>query len=148
MTGLVVVTGPPDVDVAEVAEALAVQLRCAWISLGGIVDELAAEGEDTPRDWLRLDAEAEIKRRVEAFAGAAVLDAQLVTQDDVDRLASVLSPWWAGLVEVRCQAPGVAVPALGAPRTVVLDGSRPPAVGDLASVVRDETPTGRRVRRR
>lgn len=148
MTSLVVVTGPPGVDTDEVAEALAERLGRAWVSLDGIQDELAEEAEDTPRDWLRLDAEREVKRRLEAFGGAAVLGVHLDGDDDAERLRSVLRPWALDLVEVRCSVPGVEMPPIGAQRTVVLDGTRAPAVGDLAAAVRGETPKPRRVRRR
>jgi hypothetical protein len=147
MTPLVVVTGPPGVDTDEVAEALAERLGRAWLSIDGVQDELAQEAEDTPRDWLRLDAEREVKRRLEAFGGVAVLGVHLADADDAERLGSVLRPWSHDLVEVRCRVPGEEVPPIGAQRTVVLDGTRPPAVGELAAVVRDETPTVRRVRR-
>lgn len=147
MTGLVVVAGPPEVDVAEVAAALAELLGRAHVSLDGLQEELALEADATPRDWLRLDAERELKRRVEAFDGEVVLDVALRDRADAERLVTVLRPWWAGLVEVRCEVSGANVPSLSAPRTIVLDGTRPPAVGDLAAVVRDETPTARRPRR-
>jgi len=144
MTTLVVVTGPPDLETDEVAEALAERLGLAWLSLGGIQDELAEEAEDTPRDWLRLDAEREVKRRLEAFGGEAVLAVRLTNADDADRLRAVLRPWSHDVLEVRCTSPDHDVPPIGAPRTVVLDGTRAPAVGELAAVVRDETPTVRR----
>jgi|EndMetStandDraft_8_1072994.scaffolds.fasta_scaffold46674_5 hypothetical protein len=148
MTSLVVVTGPPGVDTDGVAEALAERLGRAWVSMDAIQDELAEEAEDTPRDWLRLDAEREVKRRLEAFGGAAVLGVHLADDDDADRLGSVLRPWSLDLVEVRCSVPGVEMPPIGAQRTVVLDGTRAPAVGELAAVVRGETPTVRRRRPR
>jgi hypothetical protein len=148
MTGVVVVTGLPGIPVADVAAALAETLRRAHVSVDGIQDELALQADDTPRDWLRLDAEHELKRRVEAFNGAVVLDVVLADDADAERLVTVLAPWWADLVEVRCAAPDVPSPSLNAPRTVVLDGTRPPAVADLAAVLRDETRPARRVRRR
>jgi predicted kinase len=147
VTGLVVVTGPPGVDVTEVAAALAEQLGCAHVSVAGLQDELAQEAEDTPRDWLRLDAESELKRRIELFGTAVVIDVTLADPAEAERLAAVLRPWWAGLVEVRCEAPDHPVASLGAARTIVLDGALPPSVADLAAVVRDETPRARRTRR-
>ncbi len=66
-TPLVVVTGPP--DAALVAAALAERLGCACVSLGEIEDELAVDAEDTPRSWLRYDAEQEVVRRLTEFAG-------------------------------------------------------------------------------
>jgi hypothetical protein len=143
---LVVVTGLASAPVSEVAEALAERLRSTHLSVGALQDELALEAEHTPRDWLRLDAERELKRRIEAFSGQVVLDTVLDGPDDATRLVEVLRPWWAGVVEVRCAGPDGAVPPLGAPRTIVLDGSRPPELGDLVSVVRGETPAVRRVR--
>src|SRR4051794_41791555 len=71
-TPLVVVTGLP--DAALVAVALAERLGGAYVSLAEIEDELAVEAEDTPRSWLRLDAEPEIVRRLTELAGVAVLD--------------------------------------------------------------------------
>ena len=148
MTSLVVVTGPPEVDVAEVADAVAVHLRRARVSLDRIQQDLAHDAEHTPDGWLRLDAEAELERRIVAFGGVAVVDVRLADHGEAERLAAVLGPWWEGLVEVRCQASGSAVPPLGASRTVVLDGTRPPEAADVAAVVRDETPTASRTRRR
>src|SRR4051794_6769333 len=144
MTMLVVVTGPPGVGTDDVAEALAERLGLAWLSLDRIQDERAEDAEDTPRDWLRLDAEREVKRRLEAFGGEAVLAVHLPAGDDAERLGAVLRPWSHHLVEVRCSVPGLATPPIGAQRTVVLDGTHTPAVGELAAVVRGETPTARR----
>jgi hypothetical protein len=144
---LVVVTGDSSAAVAEVAEALAQRLGSTYLSIAALQDELALEAEDTPREWLRLDAERELKRRVEAFSGQVVLDAVLDGWDDATRLVEVLRPWWADVVEVRCARPGRSGPSLGASRTVVLDGSRAPELGDLVSVVRGETAAVRRARR-
>jgi hypothetical protein len=148
MTGIVVVTGPPEVGVTEVGAALAERLGRAQVSVAALQDELALEAEDTPRAWLRLDAEHELKRRIELFEAAVVIDVHLSESADAERLMTVLRPWWADLVEVRCELPGHVLPALGAPRTVVLDGTYPPSAADLAAVVRDETPRPRRRRRR
>lgn len=148
MTGIVVVTGPPGVDVSDVGAALAERLGRAQISVAGLQDELALEAEDTPRVWLRLDAERELKRRIELFEAAVVIDVHLGEPADVERLVAVLRPWWAGLVEIRCRVDGFDAPTLDAPRTLVLDGTTPPSVADLAAVVRDETPRPRRRRHR
>ena len=131
-TPLVVVTGPP--DAALVATALAERLGCACVSLGEIEDELAVDAEDTPRAWLRYDAEQEVVRRLTEFTGVAVLD------------VAVERRWWDDVVEVRCEAPGLRHDGLGAARTVVLDASRPLAVGEIAAVVRRETVSHHRVR--
>ena len=140
-----VVTGPPEADVGAVASALAERLGLAWVSVDGIQDEIAAEAEDTPRDWLRLDAEREAHRRLEALAGAVVLDLTVTDPADLERAVAVLRAWWHDVTEVRCVVPGHDLPGLGAPRTVVLDGTRPAAVGEVAAVVKAETPTVRRV---
>jgi predicted kinase len=175
---LVVVTGVPGAGKTSLAAALATRLGCALVSLDTIKEELAAEAEDTPLDWLRYDAEAELVRRLEAFGGEAVVDIWIQPRRDTERVADLLTPWWDGLVEVRCQVPAdVAVAryvarvrgwphgpadaetlarirdaaerpeALGAPRTVVVDTSRPVELGDLVTAVRRETGARRAVRR-
>jgi hypothetical protein len=142
-TPLVVVTGPP--EAAEVALALADRLGCAYVSLGRIEDDLAVDGEDTPRGWLRYDAESEVVRRLTEFAGAAVLDLAVEPPLEPDRVTALVRRWWADVVEVRCEGPGLHYEGLGAPRTVVLDASRPLAVGEIVAVVRRETATHRRI---
>ncbi|MGA8248297.1 MAG: AAA family ATPase [Nocardioides sp.] len=174
MTPLVVVTGVPGAGKSALAAALAARLGMFPVSLDAIEEELAAGAPDTPRDWLRRDAEEEVVRRLEAVGGEAVLDIWVAPRRDVERVAALLRPWWHRLVEVRCQVPAdLAVtrerdrphlPAddatldrirdaaerpqsLGAPRTIVLDTSRPVALGDVVSAVRRETGTQRPVRR-
>jgi predicted kinase len=178
MTPLVVVTGVPGAGKSTLASALAERLGSFPVSLDAIKEELAADAPDTPRDWLRYDAEQEVVRRLEAVAGEAVLDIWVAPRRDVERVSLLLRPWWDRLVEVRCQVPAaVAVeryaarvrgwphgPAdpetldrirdaaehpetLGAPRTLVVDTSRPVALGDVVSAVRRETGAVRPVRR-
>lgn len=178
MTPLVAVTGVPGSGKSTLAAALADRLGAFPVSLDTIKEELAADAPDTPRDWLRWDAEQEVVRRLEAVDGEAVLDIWVAPRRDVERVADLLRPWWDRLVEVRCEVPAeVAVtrylqrerewphqPAdaatlerireaaehpqpLGAPRTVVVDTSRPVALGDVVSAVRRETGAVRRVRR-
>src|SRR3954453_23701016 len=113
MTTLVVFTGPPGFDTDGGAEALAEGLGLAWLSVDGVLDELAEDAEDTPRDWLPLDAERETQRRLEAFGGEAVLAVHLAGADDAERLRAVLRPWSHDLVEVRCSVPGVVTPPIG-----------------------------------
>ena len=144
-TPLVVVTGPPDAGV--VAAALADRLGCAYVSLGQIEDELAVDAEDTPRSWLRYDAEQEVVRRLDEFAGVAVLDLAVEPPLEAERVTALVRRWWDEVLEVRCEAPGLRYGTLDAPRTVVLDASRRLAVGEIAAVVRRETATHRRVRR-
>ena len=136
MTGqpLVVVTGTPDAEV--VAAALADRLGCAYVSLGEIEDELAVDAEDTPRSWLRLDAEQEAVRRLTEYSGVAVLDVAVEPPVAAERVTALVRRWWNDVVEVRCEAPGLHYEALGASRTVVLDASRRLAVGEIAAVVR------------
>lgn len=178
MTPLVVVTGVPGAGKSTLAAALAERLGTFPISLDAIKEELAADAPDTPRDWLRWDAEHEVVRRLEAVGGEAVLDIWVAPRRDVERVRELLRPWWGRLVEVRCQVPAeIAVERyaardrglphlppdpetldrireaalhpqqLGAPRTVVVDTSRPVALGDVVSAVRRETGAGRPVRR-
>lgn len=183
MTGprrpLVVVTGVPGAGKTGLATALADRLGCALLSLDEIKEELAVDAEDTPLDWLRYDAEAELVRRLEAFAGEAVVDIWIAPRRDTERVRELMRPWWDDVVEVRCQVPGVvaaeryaarhrvtpphAAPdadtlarireaaehpeSLGAPRTVVVDTTRPVEIGDVAAAVRRETAARPRVRR-
>jgi predicted kinase len=174
---LVVVTGVPGAGKSSLATVLADRLGCVLVSLDEIKEELAGEAEDTPREWLRYDAEAELVRRLEAFAGEAVVDIWIAPRRDTERVVDLLKPWWDRVVEVRCHVPaGVAVEryvarrrpwphlppddatldrirdaaehpeSLGAPRTVVVDTSRPVEIGDVVTAVRRET--GARPRRR
>jgi predicted kinase len=168
---LIVVTGVPGAGKTGLATALADRLGCALLSLDEIKEELAGGAEDTPRDWLRYDAEAELVRRLEAFAGEAVVDIWIAPRRDTERVRELMRPWWDDVVEVRCQVPGVvaaeryaardrvtpphAAPdaetlariqdaaehpeSLGAPRTVVVDTTRPVEIGDVAAAVRRET---------
>ncbi len=180
MSPLVVVTGAPGAGKSTLSWPLAERLGCALVSLDEIKEELAADAPDTPRDWLRYDAEAEVVRRLEAVEGEAVVDIWVAPRRDVERVTGLLRPWWRDLVEVRCDVPpdlaaeryaarhrdwpphlpadeetlarvrdAAARPeALGAPRTVVVDTSRPVALDDLVVAVRGETPTRVRAPRR
>lgn len=141
---LVVVTGPMEAGV--VAVALAERLGSAHVSLREIEDELAVDAEDTPRAWLRYDAEREVVRRLGEFAGAAVLDLAVEPPLEGERITALVRRWWADVVEVRCEGPGLRYDAWGAPRTVVLDASRPLAVGEIVAVVRRETAHRHRAR--
>jgi predicted kinase len=174
---LVVVTGVPGAGKTTLATALAERLGSALVSLDEIKEELAQGAEDTPRDWLRYDAEAELVQRLEAFAGEAVLDIWIAPRRDTERVRDLLEPWWDRAVEVRCHVPAVLAveryaarprswphlppdddtlarirdaaehpEALGAPRTVVVDTTRPVEIGDVVAAVRPET--GARPRRR
>ncbi len=143
-TPLVVVTGSPDADV--VAVALAERLGCVRVSLGEIEDELAIDAEDTPRSWVRYDAEQEVVRRLTEFAGVAVLDVAVEPPLEIERVQALVRRWWDDVVEVRCEGPGLRYDGLGASRTVVLDASRPLAIGEIAAVVRRETATHSRLR--
>jgi predicted kinase len=176
---LIVVTGVPGAGKSGLSTALAEQLGCVLVSLDEIKEELAVEAEDTPLEWLRYDAEAELVRRLEAFAGEAVVDIWIAPRRDTERVVDLLEPWWDRVVEVRCQVPAaVAVEryvarkrswphlpadagtlarirdaaenpeALGAPRTVVVDTTRPVEIGDVVTAVRRETGARRVVRRR
>jgi predicted kinase len=177
MTPLVVVTGVPGAGKTGLATALAERLATVLLSLDEIKEELAVNAEDTPREWLRYDAEAELVRRLEAFGGEAVIDIWIAPRRDTERVRGLLEPWWDRVVEVRCQVPAaVAVQryvarerswphlpadedtlrrirdaadhpeALGAPRTVVVDTTRPVEIGDVVTACRSET--GARLRRR
>jgi predicted kinase len=178
MNPLVVVTGVPGAGKTSLASVLAGRLGCALISLDEIKEELALGAEDTPRDWLRYDAEAELVRRLVAFSGEAVVDIWIAPRRDTQRVTALLQPWWHRIVEVRCQVPAaVAVEryvarerswphlppdeealarirdaadrpeALGTPRTVVVDTTRPVEIGDVVTAVRRETGVRRAVRR-
>jgi len=178
VTPLVVVTGVPGAGKTSLATALAERLRRPLVSLDAIKEELAAEAADTPRDWLRYDAEAELLRRLEAFDGEVVVDIWIQPRRDTERVVDLLKPWWDRVVEVRCQVPAaVAVEryavrerrwphlppddetlarirdaadhpeSLGAPRTVVVDTTRPVELGDVLTAVRRETGARRALRR-
>jgi predicted kinase len=173
---LVVVTGAPGAGKTTLATGLAERLGCALVSLDEIKEELAHEAEDTPREWLRYDAEAELGQRVEAFAGDVVIDIWVAPRRDTQRIRDLLKRWWDRAVEVRCQVPAVVAveryaarprpwphlppdadtftrireaaerpESLGAPRTVVVDTTRPVELGDVVTAVRRET--GARPRR-
>jgi predicted kinase len=179
MSILVVVTGVPGAGKTGLATALAERLGIALVSLDEIKEELAVEAEDTPREWLRYDAEAELLRRLEAFDGEAVVDIWIAPRRDTERIRDLLKPWWDRVVEVRCQVPAVVAveryaarerewphlpadeetltrirdaadhpEALGAPRTVVVDTTRPVDIGDVVTAVRREAGARRAVRRR
>jgi predicted kinase len=105
MSPLVVVTGVPGAGKTSLATALAHRLGVALVSLDEIKEELAADAADTPREWLRHDAEAELVRRLEAFEGDAVVDIWVAPRRDTERLRGLLDPWWADAVEVRCEVP-------------------------------------------
>jgi predicted kinase len=176
MTGLIVVTGVPGAGKTGLATALAERLGTALVSLDEIKEELALGAEDTPRDWLRYDAEAELARRLKALEGEAVVDIWIAPRRDTERVRDLLEPWWDRLVEVRCQVPAAVAleryaarertwphlppdddtlarirdaadhpESLGAPRTVVVDTTRPVEIGDVVTPSRRET--GARPRR-
>lgn len=176
---LLVVTGVPASGKTGLATALSARLELALVSLDEIKEELVVDAADTPHEWLRYDAEAELVRRVEAFDGRAVVDIWVAPRRDTERVRGLLDRWWDDVVEVRCQVPAaVAVEryaardrshpphlpaddatlarirdaaerpeALGAPRTVVVDTTRPVDIGDVVTAVRRETGARRRVRR-
>jgi predicted kinase len=144
---VVVVTGDHGPAKSGLARALAERLGWFAISFEAIEDELAAGAADTPRHWLRDDAELEMVRLLEAADGHAVLDVGFASPGDAERVAALLRPWFDDMVELRCAVPGERPQPLGAPRTVVVDTSRPVLLGDIVSAVRAETgtvrPTGR-----
>jgi len=179
MKPLVVVTGVPGAGKTSLCAVLAERLGHALVSLDEIKEELAVEAEDTPRDWLRYDAEAELVHRLKAFEGEAVVDIWIAPRRDTERVRGLLEPWWERVVEVRCQVPAIVAveryaarprswphlppdddtlarirdaaerpESLGAPRTLVVDTSRPVEIGDVVTAVRRETGTRRTVRRR
>jgi predicted kinase len=102
---LVVVTGVPGAGKTTLGSALARRLGCAFISLDAIKEELAADAAQTPRDWLRFDAEDELVRRLKAFAGEAVVDIWIAPRRDTARITALFQPWWSSLVEVQCVVP-------------------------------------------
>ena len=122
MSALVVVTGAPGAGKSTLAWALADRLGCALVSLDEIKEELAADAHDTPRDWLRYDAESELVRRLVAVEGEAVVDIWVAPRRDVERVSELLRPWWPTLVEVRCDVP----PDLAAERYAARHRDWPP----------------------
>jgi predicted kinase len=105
MSPLILVTGVPGAGKTSLSTALADRLGVPLVSLDEIKEELVLEAEDTPRDWLRYDAEAEMVRRLESFGGVAVVDIWIAPRRDTGRVRDLLKPWWDTLVEVRCQVP-------------------------------------------
>lgn len=136
---VVVVTGPPGEAIESLALALGARLGRFALSFEAIEDALAEDAADTPRHWLRDDAERELVRLLRAADGDAVVALPIGVAGDAERVATLLHPWWDDLVELRCQAPGTRPWPLGAPRTVVVDTSRRVALGDVVSAVRAET---------
>lgn len=102
---LVVVTGVPGSGKTTLASALARRIGVALLSLDAIKEELARDAPQTPREWLRQDAEAELFRRLTAFDGEAVVDIWVAPRRDTARVAGLLAPWWDDVVEVRCEVP-------------------------------------------
>jgi hypothetical protein len=147
---LVVVTGVADAETSSLAGALAWRLGCPLVALDQIHEELAAEAADTPHEWLRYDAEAELARRLDAFDGRVVVDVRAV--DQTERVRELVKRWWDDVVEVRCETAHRSAAggpeSLGAPRTVVVDTTRPVDLGDVVSAVRRDTGARRRVQRR
>jgi predicted kinase len=135
MNPLVVVTGAPGAGKSTLSVALAERLGCALVSLDEIKEELAADAPDTPRHWLREDAEAELVRRLEGVDGEAVVDIWVAPRRDVERVSGLLRPWWPTLVEVRCQVP----PDLAAQRYAARSRGLPhlPADEEMLARVRD-----------
>jgi hypothetical protein len=76
----------------------------------------------------------------------AVLDVAVEPPLEIERVQALVRRWWDDVVEVRCEGPGLRYDGLGASRTVVLDASRPLAIGEIAAVVRRETATHSRLR--
>jgi glucokinase len=102
---LVVVTGVPGSGKTTLGSALARRLGCGFISLDALMEELAVDAAQTPREWLRDDAEGEMVRRIKAFEGEAVLDIWVSPRRDTARVTALLQPWWPTVVEVRCEVP-------------------------------------------
>ena len=149
MTPLVVVTGVAAVDKLALATVLAERLGTALVSLDAIAEELAVDAAQTPPEWLRHDAEAELVTRVDALEGEVVVD-WVAPPGDPERVHELLKRWWDRSVEVRCGT-GERPPAVGATRTVVVDTSRPVEIGDVVTAVRLDTgarPARRRARGR
>jgi predicted kinase len=135
MNPLVVVTGVPGAGKTGLATALAERLGSALLSLDEIKEELALEAEDTPRDWLRYDAEAELAHLLESFDGVAVVDIWIAPRRDTERIRDLLKPWWDRVVEVRCQVP----PAVAVERYAARPRSWPhlPPDEDTLARIRD-----------
>jgi predicted kinase len=135
MNPLVVVTGVPGAGKTGLATALAERLGSALLSLDEIKEELALEAEDTPRDWLRYDAEAELAHLLESFDGVAVVDIWIAPMRDTERIRDLLKPWWDRVVEVRCQVP----PAVAVERYAARPRSWPhlPPDEDTLARIRD-----------
>jgi phosphoribosylanthranilate isomerase len=102
---VIVVTGVPGSGKSGLAAALAERLGTVVVSLDAIKEELATEAPDTPHEWLRYDAEAELVRRLEAFEGDAVVDIWIAPRRDTERVRDLFKRWWDDAVEVRCQVP-------------------------------------------
>jgi predicted kinase len=102
---LIVVNGVPGSGKTTLGSALARRLGCAFLSLDAIKEELVVHAPQTPREWLRDDAEEEVVRRLKGFEGEAVLDIWISPRRDTARLTALLEPWWPTLVEVRCEVP-------------------------------------------
>jgi glucokinase len=100
---LLVVTGVPGAGKTTLGSALAAALEVPFVSLDSIKEELYLSDVDGDPFELRLAAEAEMERRLNAIEGRAVVDIWIAPNRDTNRVARLLRGQHRDVVELLCR---------------------------------------------